>query len=182
MRTVIIISKKVLISFCIFFLFSCTSKEEKIRYLVKIDLYDALSDAFHTYEPVTFSSLDSFFTTPQEEELYQTISERLEKLHREMTFSLNQASAWEASLKEENREELIKSKEKIYKCVRDMRVCTNTLDSIEKNFKPQFIGYSVLHEFHAQLPQDESFRLYSKIYVFDQQLTKILRVKDITRQ
>ena len=61
--------KKILIYILLILLSACTTPEKKAKKLIESELYLTLND-FKSYEPVSYSSLDSLYSTYEMDSLY----------------------------------------------------------------------------------------------------------------
>ncbi len=149
----------------------CTSPEKEAQKLITKHLQETLND-WDNYESVKFSSLDSAFTSVQENEHYAVAYHRYDSLLKsakenseKMIFASNQ---WEA-VSYKNRSES------------DLNMASNYYDlalSIDSMFVPEFKGWAITHTYRANNALGAKI-ITKEIYTFNPEITEIVNIEQI---
>ena len=143
----------------------CSSPEKKAQKLIKEHLKQTLNDP-KNYEPINFEGLDSTFTTIRENSDYSTAY---------AAFTVYASHTQDKSRYEDFDEHKLKH-------VVDTEFWQSEIDSLakyveilkemEKEFIPEFKGWSMKHKFRAKNAMNATI-LNKYIFYFDKDITKI---------
>jgi hypothetical protein len=163
------------ISLTIFIICFCScSKEYKAKRLIKKELNMTLNDR-KSYEPVLFGNLDSLFSSYKNDTNYinnedlniyiNGMSEEAKNRHNANKYDPDYTRAggeWQTDFT--IFVACLFYKDYIYQQIRD---------SIERKFKPQFVGYKMSHKFRAKNMYGASI-LNEKEYFFNKTISSII--------
>ena len=165
--------KKLLLYGLLILMSACSSPEKKAKKLIKNELYLTIND-FKSYEPVSFSGLDSLFST------YEMDSNYIK--NEKLKITLKEYSKVCEQRFQENRNDIIYSS-RGGEWAKDISIVVvnivfegswyqKTHDTIIKNFKPKFIGYKMTHKYRAKNAIGGT-SIDERIFYFDPMLTKL---------
>jgi hypothetical protein len=158
--------------------YSC-SKEYKAKRLINKELNMTLNDR-KSYEPVQFGGLDSLFSSYKNDINYINN----EKLNVYLNGMLEEATKRHKSKKYDPDYTKAGGEWRtdvtfIVACVfYNSQMYKQIKDSIEANFKPQFVGYKMSHKFRAKNMYGASV-LNEKEYFFDKTISSIITLPTI---
>jgi len=152
---------------------SCdNSPEARAKRLIKEEMRKTLND-FSSYEPVEFSPLTDTFTDTMDDTDIPQLWKRYDSLK----------ANWEARTKfEASAGSLYGFDSEVYKLRKSQTdsvsdLCKKTLsmiNEINENFTSEKIGVQLTHSFRAKT-MIGSLKLEEKVYVFDEDVTRIIR-------
>ena len=167
----------------ILFLVSCSSPEGKARNAIKEKLKMTLNN-FKSYESVKFGTLDSLFsdvTTSSEYEALKTKRESWIKLAEEEKKADEEKI--QTALKNGNPHHIpiIKEFSLMPRCLDSAEAYLNKLKSVEKSYKPRFIGWSMTHLYRAKNLAG-NYKLNNESFYFDKELSKVVGTIDMLEE
>lgn len=148
---------------------SCSSPEKEAQKLITKHLQETLND-WNSYEPVKFSSLDSAFTSVQENERYAIAH------HRYDSFLKSAERITEKIIFASNRREILSYK---YQAELDLNMARNYYDlaqRIDSLFVPEFKGWSITHIYRANNAMGAKV-IFNEKYIFDPEITTIIKTE-----
>lgn len=165
--------KKIILLFCLFCA-SCTTPEKEAQKIIKDELYSTMND-FNSYEPISFSGLDSLFSTYEMDSAYIK-NEKLKIKFKELS------DFAEIRIKENRTDPEYMSKDG--KSRIDMSIFVANIiyekewyklmrDSILSNFKPKFIGFKMLHKFREKNSIGATM-INERVFYFDEMIKKTI--------
>lgn len=167
----------IIISVC----FCSCSKENKAKQLIKDELYETIND-IESYSPVKYGDLDSLYNSYKNdtnyinnEKLYvylNNIQEEAKNRFNSMKYDpeyLGSGGKWRIDVTAIAA--CIYFKDEMYNQIRD---------SIEKAFKPQFVGYKMIHKYRAK-NSSGSTQLFEVDFCFDTTITSIITLPTLEK-
>jgi hypothetical protein len=150
-------------------LFGCTSPEKKAQKLIEEKLQEILNDP-KSYEPVSFGSLDSAFTSVYENLDYIRINAKYTVYSGNVEDKSNYEYFDEDKIKYVVDFELWQSE------IDTAKKYIAVLEKMEKEFIPEFKGWSMTHKLRAKNAMNATI-LGEYIFWFDKDITKIIDYK-----
>lgn len=154
-------------TFIMVLLAGCTSPEKKAQSCIKAEMKKNLNDP-SSYEPVEFSKLDSLFSYFRNSQEWSDIRDSVDKYEHIYEDHISSYS-WVKERAQEKMKDLglsfdeVKGKTFYF---------LEKQDSLEKNYKPEWIGWEMKHKFRAKNGFG-AMKLDEEIFHFDKEVTKI---------
>ena len=164
--------------FSVILISSCSlSNEKKAQKLITQHLKETLND-WSSYESVKFGTLDTTFTTFDEDSSYMYASTQFESFIEKSNKALDDMKdyAGMTSVYYENKFNFFRITAQIY--LDSAEVYAPIVDSIRTNFIPVFYGWSMTHSFRANNAMGNKIIGHFKYY-FDPEITAIKKSEDI---
>lgn len=176
----LIMKKLFILSFISLLIFSCSkSPEEKAKKLINDDLFKTLHD-YDSYQAVEFSKLDSTFTDASSTEEYKELSKEynekmasLKKIQESLKFDLDWTERMGGFRSVSEAKKMKLDVDKMNAIYEETKVIQLTLDSIDENFVPEFIGYSMTHKYRAK-SKVGNMSLGIEKYTFNKDISEII--------
>lgn len=165
------------------------SKETTAQFLIKEMLGNTMVFP-DSYECVSFGSLDSLYSCIEDDSIYKAsknvltnITAQKLKIEKDIARTkksidnLNQLRSFAVVHTPylDNRKKNLD--ERLNKCKSQIDSVKNCIDSMEINFKPIFIGYTMEHRFRY-LSRINVRREDTSIFYFDPEITSVIKFKD----
>ncbi|RYZ54160.1 MAG: hypothetical protein EOP49_05760 [Sphingobacteriales bacterium] len=129
---------------------ACSSREDGAQEAVRVHLEHKMND-FSSYEPVSFSHVDSFFSTP---EYVPTIQQLQESIAKKDSIYSDLKIAYQARLDLGNKIEADPATQvlaaAIVKTSDELRELTIQRDAALQNFHPEWIGFYIDHTYRGK--------------------------------
>jgi len=155
---------------------SCSTKEHKVKKLIS-EYFKEYSHDWSSYESINYSSLDSAFTQPDDTPEYKDYLRDLGIYKSQLQDQVNQAKLMAEMPSLYTTSEVLASRSMMNSIKDKFDAVVSKMDSIEANFTPQFIGFSIIHNYRANNQAGNKNR-YSKTFIFDENLSKIIAVHE----
>jgi hypothetical protein len=144
-----------------FLIVSCSpSNEKKAQKLIGLKLNETLHD-FSSYESVKFGSLDTIYTSLLENDEYYNALQKLDFYKTMIELSIGAPSP------------------SVYSNPDSIAFYSKIIDSLEKSFVPQQIGWRMIHTFRSNNAMGNK-TIGHYLYTFDLDITKISESRDIS--
>lgn len=174
--------KKVILLLAIPLLVCCSkSPDEKAKSLIKDNLRKSLHD-YASYEAVEFGTLDSVFTSasdlPEFSELkadYDYKKGTMDRLMSSVKFDIEWAQSMGGYTSTSEYRKVQRNLSEVEEMQKELMVIANKLDSINENYMPEFIGYSMIHRYRSKTISGNMKLAISK-FIFDKDITEIATI------
>ena len=158
------------------FVCSCSkSPEQKAQSLIKSKLKETLHDP-KSYESVKFSTLDSVYTTLEDNLEYLILKKKFDWAYKKAQEFLSETKIYSGSrfYRDEFRDAL-KGAEMMSD---SMTVYVPILEKMEKEFVPEFNGWKMEHSFRSNNAMGAK-TLGSYVFYFNNELKEIIEYKEL---
>jgi len=163
---------------CLFALSCSVSNEKKAKRLIKLQLEETLHD-WSTYEPVKFGTLDSVFTTYEDDSLYFIVNSQYESYMEKTNESLADMKSYAGMYSTYYKVLYSYAEAKTNMFLDSARTYAPMVDSIRIHYIPLFKGWSMTHSFRSNNAMGNKTIGHFQ-YFFDIDITKITDSKDIS--
>ncbi len=157
---------------------SCNSPEDKAKSLIKQNLKESLHD-WDSYESVKFGSLDSVYTTIEDNRYYLECYAKLilynkkgEEVLDEIKIYDDLYSSWADN---KRRKLLTEAKEYIDSINKYQLICKQ----LNNDFKPEFSGWKIQHSYRCNNALGNKI-ISHYMYYFNKDITEIVKQEDVS--
>lgn len=175
--------KSLLSLFLLFSLFLGTSaqtREEKAKALIRTEFKNNMND-YGSYQPVSYSKLDSLFSSPFEDEKFiklwiDPVIEALEDLNMPSLKVTSDVTPIIEAVKEDPS----KYKEGILPRLEIFKLSQDLMYGMLDKYPTQFLGWKITHKYRAK-NQYNATVLFEDEFRFNKEITEIISYKPVNK-
>lgn len=165
---------RIVVFLFIIFISACTSNEKKAENACKKYLNETLHD-FKSYESVSWGSLDSSYTVADSSDEIKNLEYEFNIIKNDLQKRLDSmqiyGDAWRAIGEFKWRLDFAIAKKD------EMQKINNMIDSITKNWKPEFNGYKIKHTFRSKTLSG-NYKISHYVFYLNKELDKVIGQED----
>lgn len=159
-------------------LVSCESTpEDKAKELIKNHLHETLHDE-KSYESVSYGGLDSVYTTVIDNDTYVLSSEKYLTYKDKFDSEMKDFDLYSDMYSQSYKNKAIRAYNNAREYLDSLTLYGTISDSIQKQFIPEFKGWSMNHSYRANNASGNKVIGHFRFY-FDKEISKIIETKDI---
>lgn len=157
---------------------SCaTSPDDKAKKLIKDHLHETLHDE-KSYESVSYGVLDSVFTTVYDDDLFVVSSAKFLEYKDKFDSEMKDFDLYSDMYSQSYRNKALRAYNNATEYLDSITLYGTIADSIKRNFKPVFNGWSMNHSYRANNASGNKVIGHFRFY-FDKDITKLIDTKDV---
>ena len=158
-------------------LITCSSPEKKAQKAIKEELRLTLND-FKSYEPVQFGKLEVASSKYEDEPDYDFYSGKADSYLKVSKEESDKADIYNS---EYTRDQFILYEKISIQLLDSAKHYLDKADSIKLHFVSKPIGWQITHTFRAK-NQLGGLGIHSYLFILNQELTKVIRSKDLSME